>query len=447
MAAEGGDGAPRLLTIVVFAFGTWGDATCAVELAVHAEAHRVHVLASVAPPLDAALPAGATWHVVDAVPPTAAEELPPASRAGATGLDAVLAAATAAVHGSPPVDVAVANCWSVACASVAERLWPHARWLVLSPAPPPAALSVDAAAWAAADEAVANALARDDDLAAFCAFFDGVVPTAVHAFAPLFGEHHAAWRARVGLRPHPLLPLPLPRVLYTVDECLVAPAARARWPPGAACIGWRPVSARPSTAAPMCPALAGWLARCERDGAATPTVLVTLGSMARATGGSTATPDLSGWATEISRVTGARVIVHGATSVPGEQPCGCTGGEAASAWRVPHWVDHGAVMQHCAVVVHHAGAGTAHAVAATTARSVAVPLAFDQPAWAKALAVAGRGCVVPAAHDAATPSPAAVAAAVAAQLALPPLHAPLINPTDWASAAWEAIAAAHAATT
>jgi len=412
-----GDG--DLTTVVVFAFGSWGDAAHAWQFAHHRSAashSQLIILASVPLPPELPCPGRTRWVVVPAVPPTAADEV---DSAGATGLDAVMEAAAAAACAR--VTAVAANCWSAACLSVAERLWPDAAWSILSPAPSPAALSSGESVHDEAEDVVAAAVARDVDLAEYCAYFDGVRPLMVHAFAGLFSEHHAAWRRGVGLRPFPLLPLPLPPVRYTIDPRLVAHEARSRWPREAHCVGWRANGAE----APSCASLRAWLSAV---GAPRPVVLIAMGSMLQHR--SDARLDVVAWGKEIHCTTRARVVVQcgGPRRRPDDRACGCgvADGTDGNVWLVPHWVDHAAMMPDCAVVVHHAGAGTAHAVAATRCRSVAVPVAYDQSAWAATLAEAGRGCVLDAGCAASD-----VATAVAEQLRLPPLTTSFIDPVDW----------------
>ena len=56
---------------------------------------------------------------------------------------------------------------------------------------------------------------------------------------------------------------------------------------------------------------------------------------------------------------------------------------------VLHRAPHDVLFPRCAAVVHHGGAGTAHAVARAGAPSVAVPHGFDQPWWARRLHALG----------------------------------------------------------
>lgn len=99
-----------------------------------------------------------------------------------------------------------------------------------------------------------------------------------------------------------------------------------------------------------------------------PPVVVTFGSMA-----GPAEPAL---AVALSRVLrgGRRVVVQGRTSAP-----------ASPSLLEVGDVDHRALFPHAALVVHHGGAGTTHAVVAAGVPSLVVPHVGDQRYWADRL--------------------------------------------------------------
>lgn len=57
--------------------------------------------------------------------------------------------------------------------------------------------------------------------------------------------------------------------------------------------------------------------------------------------------------------------------------------------------DHAWLFERCSVVVHHGGAGTTHAAAASGLPQVVCPFFADQPFWARAVSRAGAGRILP----------------------------------------------------
>jgi sterol 3beta-glucosyltransferase len=57
--------------------------------------------------------------------------------------------------------------------------------------------------------------------------------------------------------------------------------------------------------------------------------------------------------------------------------------------------DHDWLFQRCSAVVHHGGAGTTHAAAASGLPQVVCPFFADQPFWAQAVRNAGAGVILP----------------------------------------------------
>lgn len=58
-------------------------------------------------------------------------------------------------------------------------------------------------------------------------------------------------------------------------------------------------------------------------------------------------------------------------------------------------VDHGWLFERCAAVVHHGGAGTTHAAAASGLPQVCCPFFADQPFWARSVERLGAATVLP----------------------------------------------------
>lgn len=101
----------------------------------------------------------------------------------------------------------------------------------------------------------------------------------------------------------------------------------------------------------------------------TPPIAITFGSMRGISTDTTA---------EVARMlaaSGQRVVVQGADDRPSE---------SAGVLHIGA-VDHRALFPRCAAVVHHAGAGTTHAVARAGVPSVTVPHIGDQVYWADRL--------------------------------------------------------------
>ena len=87
---------------------------------------------------------------------------------------------------------------------------------------------------------------------------------------------------------------------------------------------------------------------------------------------------------DVLRARGARVLLvtgWGGLEVPDDL--------AGPDVLVRRAVDHASVLPRCAAALHHAGAGTAHAVVAAGVPSVPVPMFADQPFWARRLHAAG----------------------------------------------------------
>jgi vancomycin aglycone glucosyltransferase len=61
-------------------------------------------------------------------------------------------------------------------------------------------------------------------------------------------------------------------------------------------------------------------------------------------------------------------------------------------------VNHQALFQRVAMVVHHGGAGTTHAAARAGAPQVLVPMFGDQPFWASRVRELGIGTSIPVAE-------------------------------------------------
>ncbi|MEZ0165986.1 glycosyltransferase [Kineococcus sp. LSe6-4] len=160
--------------------------------------------------------------------------------------------------------------------------------------------------------------------------------------------------------------------------CPVSPVLVPRpgdWPGTAHLTGpWQDATAaRPSAE------VDGFLTAAHRDGA--PVVVAGFGSMAT---GVAAARERSRVVVRAARAIRARVLVvtgWGGLDAGAARTAGGAGHDVLVASSIPH----ASVLPRVDVVVHHAGAGTVHAVARAGAVSVLVPFIADQPWWAARL--------------------------------------------------------------
>lgn len=82
-----------------------------------------------------------------------------------------------------------------------------------------------------------------------------------------------------------------------------------------------------------------------------------------------------------AKAAGVRAILQTKRGAPEE-------GRDGDLYFLP-WAPHEALLPRCALAVHHAGAGTSHAVLEAGLPAVAVPFIFEQALWAKRLHAAG----------------------------------------------------------
>src|SRR5262249_33148469 len=104
-----------------------------------------------------------------------------------------------------------------------------------------------------------------------------------------------------------------------------------------------------------------------------PPVVISLGSM-----GGTRGSWLMEYIDSAVRSTGRRAIIQSGWS-------GLRGHEVGQALLFTDWIPHAYLFPRAAVVVHHGGSGTTHAVCRAGVPSVVVPFMGDQIQWAKIL--------------------------------------------------------------
>ncbi|KDD73729.1 hypothetical protein H632_c1886p0, partial [Helicosporidium sp. ATCC 50920] len=80
----------------------------------------------------------------------------------------------------------------------------------------------------------------------------------------------------------------------------------------------------------------------------------------------------------------------------GRLPCARSaslGFQEGAAYELTHPISHSELLPHCALVVHHGGAGTTHAVLAAGKPSAVIPCVpcSDQPFWAELVVSRGLG--------------------------------------------------------
>ena len=117
-----------------------------------------------------------------------------------------------------------------------------------------------------------------------------------------------------------------------------------------------------------------------------PPIYLGFGSMPAADG-----LDLLELAGDVAEILETRVVLG----------AGWSGVDAAADCDLPEGVaiagdcDHDWLFQRCSAVVHHGGAGTTHAAAASGLPQVVCPFFADQPFWAQAVRQAGAGLILP----------------------------------------------------
>lgn len=149
------------------------------------------------------------------------------------------------------------------------------------------------------------------------------------------------------------------------------------WPPEALITGAWTVSSPAQAALP--PPLAAFLA------AGPPPIYVGFGSMPGGPLGDRLAQAVAG----ALRLTGLRAVVasgwgglQALASLVADKP-----GEVCLLDAVPHDL----LFPHCAVVVHHGGAGTTHAGLRAGRPSILCPFGVDQPFWGQRVAACGAG--------------------------------------------------------